>query len=125
MADATTRFFERLGRGEPEPLLGRTTASVRLDLESDGRTEHWRVDVRRGAVAVSRDAGPADCIIRTDAAVFEDLASGRANAMAATLRGQLLLEGNPALLVRFQRLFPAPTRRKVTSSARTIGKRRG
>jgi putative sterol carrier protein len=125
MADATTRFFERLGGGAPEPLLGRTTASVRLDLESDGRTAQWRVEVRRGTVAVSRDPGPADCIIRTDAALFEDLASGRANAMAATLRGQLLLEGDPALLVRFQRLFPAPTRRKMTSSARTVGKRRG
>ena len=125
MADATTRFFERLGRGEPEPLLGRTTASVRLDLESDGQTEHWRLDVRRGAVAVSRGAGPADCVIRTDAALFEDLASGRANAMAATLRGQLLLEGNPALLVRFQRLFPAPTGRTMKASARTVGRRRG
>ena len=125
MADATTRFFDRLGRGDPEPVLRRTTASLRLDLERDGATEHWRVDVKRGVVAVSRAAGPADCVIRTDAAVFEDLASGRANAMAATLRGQLVLEGNPALLVRFQRLFPAPRGRKMKASARTIGRRRG
>ena len=119
------RFFERLGQGEHEPLLGRTNGSLRLDLERDGDVEHWRVDVRRGAVTVSHAAGPADCVIRADAALFEDLARGRANAMAATLRGQLLLEGDPALLVRFQRLFPAPTGRKMTSSARTVGQRRG
>jgi putative sterol carrier protein len=125
MADATKRFFERLGRGEPDAVLGNTTGSLRLDLESDGKTEHWRVALRGGAVTVSHAAGPADCVIRTEAALFEDLASGRANVMAATLRGQILLEGDPGLMVRFQRLFPAPTGRKITSSARTIGKRRG
>jgi putative sterol carrier protein len=124
MADATTRFFDTLGQLEHQPTLGRTTGSLRIDLDRDGQVEHWRVELRRGAVTVSRAAGPADCVVRTTAVVFEDLARGRANAMAATLRGQLLLDGNPALLVRFQRLFPAPTGRKMTSSARSVGRRR-
>ena len=125
MADATTRFFDGVSGGEHEPLLRRTNGSLRLDLDRDGQVEHWRVEMRWGAVTVSNDAGPADCIIRTDAALFEDLVRGRANAMAATLRGQLLLEGDPALLVRIQRLLPAPTGRRMTSSARTVGRRRG
>jgi putative sterol carrier protein len=125
MADATTQFFVDLGARDHEPMLARTTGSVRFDLDDDGRTEHWRVELQRGHITVSHEAGPADCVIRTEASLFEDLARGRANAMAAALRGQLLLEGNPGLLVRIQRLFPAPVKRKMTSSARTVGRRRG
>ena len=125
MATVTSRFFESLSQREHEPLLGRTNGSLRIDLDRDGDVEHWRVDVRRGAVSVSNAPGPADCVFRADAALFEDLARGRANALAATLRGQIKLEGDQAMLVRFQRLFPAPTGRKMTSSARTIGRRRG
>ena len=125
MADATARFFDRLSHGQHEPLLGRASGSMRIDLDDGGKVEQWRVDIRRGVPTVSHDPGPADCVIHTDPAVFDDLARGRANAMAAALRGQLHLEGDPSLLVRFQRLFPAPTGKRVTSSARTVGKRRG
>jgi putative sterol carrier protein len=125
MADVTSQFFERLSQRDHEPMLGRSNGSLRIDLDRDGDVEHWRVDVRRGAVTVSHAAGPADCVLRADAALFEDLARGRANALAATLRGQIVLEGDQVLLVRFQRLFPAPTGRKMTSSARTVGRRRG
>ena len=45
--------------------------------------------------------------------------------MAAALRNELTIEGDPGFLVRFQRLFPAPTGRRMPSSARTVGKRRG
>ena len=44
--------------------------------------------------------------------------------MASILRGRLVAEGDPALLILFQRLFPAPPKRKMTTSARTVGKRR-
>jgi putative sterol carrier protein len=125
MADVTTEFFDRLAERGKEPGLGRTTGSVRFDLTRDGRTDHWRVVFRRGAVTVTRAADDADCIVRTDASTFDDLATGRANALATMLRGQLLTDGNPELLVRFQRLFPAPSERRMTSSARTVGKRRG
>lgn len=125
MADATSRFFDGLSQREHEPRLGRTNGSVRIDLDREGTVEHWRVELRRGVVTVSHAAGPADGVIRADAALFEDLARGHANAMAATLRGQLLMEGSPAVLARFQRLFPSPTGRRMTSSARTVGRRRG
>ena len=125
MADATARFFDRIGQVDHGPTLGRTTGSLRIELVGDGQVELWRVELHRGAVTVSHAPGPADCIVRATADLFEDLALGRANAMAATLRGELLLGGDPGMLVRFQRLFPAPTGRKKTSSARSVGRRRG
>ena len=99
--------------------------SIRFDLTRDGRTEHWRVEFRRGTMTVARDGSAADCVIRGDASVFDDLARGRANAMATMLRGQLVADGEAELLTRFQRLLPAPTGRKMAASARTVGKRRG
>ena len=125
MADATARFFDGIGQVDQGPTLGRTSGSLRIELEGDGDVELWRVELHRGEVIVSRASGPADCVVRTTADLFEDLVLGRANAMAATLRGELVLGGNPGLLVRFQRLFPAPTARKKTSSARSVGRRRG
>ena len=125
MATATSEFFEGLAARGPGPGFARTTGSLRFDLTRGDTTEHWRLEFRRGAVAIARTAEPADCVVRTDASVFDDLARGRANAMAALLRGQLVADGDPELLILFQRLFPAPTDRKMTASARTIGKRRG
>ena len=125
MTDVTSEFFDKLRQLDHEPTLGRTNGSLRFDLGRDGHVEHWRVTLRRGVMTVSHGDGPADCVARTDATLFEELARGRANAMAATLRGQVVLDGNPALFVRFQRLFPAPTGRRVRSSARSVGKRRG
>ena len=125
MADATAEFFDRLAERGSVPGFARTTGTVRFDLTRGEQTEHWRVEFRRGAVTVARTAEPADCVIRTDARVFDDLARGRANAMATLLRGQVVADGDPELLILFQRLFPAPTERKMTTSARTVGKRRG
>ena len=125
MADVTAEFFDRLAERGNEPGLARTTGSLRFDLTRDDRIEHWRVELQRGAVTVTRTADAADCVVSTDASTFDDLARGRANAMATLLRGQLLAEGQPELLIHFQRLFPAPTKRKMTASARAVGKRRG
>jgi SCP-2 sterol transfer family len=124
MATATSEFFDRLAERGTVPGLARTAGSVRFDLTRDGRTEHWRVEFRRGTIAVTRAADAADCVVRADASVFDDVARGRANAMAAMLRGQLAADGEAELLTRFQRLLPPPTERKLTASARTVGKRR-
>lgn len=125
MSSPTSEFFDRLAERGREPGLARTTGSIRFELTRDGAVERWRVEFRRGATVVSHTTGSADCVVRTDAAIFDDLARGRANAMATMLRGQLLIEGAPELLIRFQRLFPAPTEPPRRASARTVGKRRG
>lgn len=125
MANPTTEFFERLAERGTEPSLGRTTGSVRVDIDRDGKVEHWRLDIRRGALVVSRSDDAAECVITAAGSVFDDLATGRANALAAALRNELVIDGDPSLLVRFQRLFPAPTGRRKTVSDRGVGKRRG
>ena len=126
MADVTAEFFDRLAGRGTVPGFERTSGSVRFDLIRGDLTEHWRVNFKRGAVTVDRASDAADCVVRTDASTFDELATGQANVMATLLRGRLEADGEPELLTRVQRLFPAPTKRKMTaSSARTVGKRRG
>ncbi len=110
MADPTEDFFDELGRRGHEPLLEKASGTIRIDLVDGKRTDRWLVTVKKGDVGVSRRNMRADCVIRTDRALFDGLASGEANMMAAALRGAIGLEGDPELLVLFQRLFPGPPR---------------
>jgi putative sterol carrier protein len=57
---------------------------------------------------VSHANAKADCVVRMDQALFEQIVTGRENATAALLRGLVTVEGKPQLLVLFQRLFPGP-----------------
>jgi putative sterol carrier protein len=59
-------------------------------------------------VKVSRRKAKADCVASSERALFDAVASGQANAFAAALRGEIDLEGEVALLLEFQRLFPGP-----------------
>jgi len=126
MAGETEAFFERLGDGGHEPMLERTTATVRVDLADGQRTDHFLVSIKRGNIAVTRSGDAADLIIVTARETFDDLAAGRLNAMSTALRGAIAFEGDPSLLVRFQRLFPAPTAPPLGASTtgRAVGKRR-
>ena len=105
--DDTATFFEQLGRRGHEPLLVNASGTIRFDLVADGKLTHWLVSVDGGAVAVSRRRSRADCVVRADKALFSACTRGDANAMAAMLRGELTYEGDPELLVRFQRVLPA------------------
>jgi putative sterol carrier protein len=121
---ATAEFFGSIARRGHDPLLGRTRGTLRFDLTDGARTERWHVAITNGDVAVTQRNVTADCVVRADRGLFDRIASGRANAMAALLRGELLMEGDPALLVRFQRLFPAPMAQPVGSPERTTGRLR-
>ena len=125
MATSTDAFFDRLTDDGAVEVLGATRGSIRFDLREGKRTEHWRVELGRYGTTVSRSDAPADCIVRVYQAVFDDLVGGRQSPMPALLRGLVDLEGDPELLVRFQRLFPVVKRRPEAASARTVGKRRG
>ena len=87
---------------------------MRFDVVEGRRTRRWLVAVERGDMTVRSGSGDASCVVRADKAVFDRVASGRLNAVAAVLRGDLQVEGDWRLLVRMQRLFPGPRRRKVT-----------
>ena len=90
-ADATEAFFADLAERGSEPLLGAVKGKLRFDLRSGKRTEHWRVAVNRGAVAVSRGDGAADAVVMIDREMFSRLVTGEANATAAILRGTVIV----------------------------------
>lgn len=112
MADTTAEFFGELGGRGYEPRLRKASGTLRFDLRDRGSVDRWLVDVRKGDVTVSRRNVGADCIVSTDKALFDDIASGKTNAMAALLRGAADIEGDVELLVLFQRLFPPPHSRR-------------
>jgi hypothetical protein len=68
------------------------------------------VAVDKGKLNVAHEAGPADCTLRGDRPVFEELAGGRTNLTAAVLRGAVVCHGDLELLFAIQRIFPAPPR---------------
>ena len=124
MTDATAEFFEDLSRRPREPLLQKATGTVRFDLESGRKTESWSVTIDKGDLTVSREAGAAaQCTFRASKALFDGVASGRVNAIAALLRGSLAIEGDWRLAVLVQRLFPGPPggRARPSRAKRTRG----
>jgi len=108
VTDAAGELFERLGAVEHLPLLRRARGTMLFELTGGTRTERWRIIVDRGAIAVARGGGAADCVLRTDRKLFARMAAGQVNAFAAVLRGAVTIEGDPRLLVLFQRLLPGP-----------------
>ena len=107
-ADTAGEFFRGLAERGREPLLQNVSGTLRFDLTDEERVEHWYVDIKNGDVAVSRQDAEADAVVRTAKPLFEGITTGRVNAMAAALRGALVPQGNLALVVSFQRLFPGP-----------------
>jgi putative sterol carrier protein len=108
MADATSQFFDDLGQRGHEPLLGKTTGTLRFDLQDGKRTDRWLVVMKEGDVKVSRKNGSADCVVRTDKALFDGLVTGELHTLTTFLRGVMTVEGDGELMVLFQRLFPSP-----------------
>jgi putative sterol carrier protein len=110
MADSTADFFGALAERGHEPLLQKATGTVRFDLRDGKKVDRWLVTVTKGDLGVSRRNLRADLVVSADKALFDGVASGETNAMAAVLRGAMDVEGDPQLMVLFQRLFPGPAR---------------
>jgi putative sterol carrier protein len=106
MTDATTEFFRELGARGHEPRLEKVKASLRFDLKNGRRTARWLVAIDRGDIAVSRENLDADCVVRADRALFDEIATGETNPVTAVLRGAMEVEGDRELLVLFRRIFP-------------------
>jgi predicted lipid carrier protein YhbT len=117
----TERFFQELSSRGHEPLLAKVTGRVRFDVDDDGRPDRWLITINRGDVTVahtkSRKAA-ADCTVRGDREIFDELAAGRANAMAAVLRGALTCTGDVELMLAIQRIFPGPPSNRAERSPR-------
>ena len=108
MTDPTAEFFAELGQRGQEPLLSKTRGRARIDLVEGKRTQRWLLTIDKGALVVSNENAAADCVIRADKALFDKIVTGRQNAVAAVLRGDLGVSGDWRFLVLLQRLFPSP-----------------
>jgi predicted lipid carrier protein YhbT len=124
MTDETTEFIEQLSRRGVEPTLRKLTATVRFDVLNSGWVSRWLVSISQGHIEVSPSESDADCVLGADRRVFDALAGGRANALAAMLRGELAVTGDPEVLVLIQRLFPDPPRTAEPEPAGSGGWRR-
>ena len=120
-SDLTAGFFDELASRGHEPLLRNVTGSARFDVVAGQRTERWLVTIDKGDIRVSRGNAAAGSVLRADKASFDRVVAGELNLMAAVLRGEVAVEGDPRLVVRLQRLFPRPqgerTRRQAAGSA--------
>lgn len=111
MTDVTAEFFDGLAQRGEEPLLERATGRIRFDLVHGRKTEHWIVTITKGRVHGARENGEADCVVRMDKALHDSFVRGESNAMAATLRGALIVDSDPPaleVLMLFERLYPGP-----------------
>lgn len=106
----TAAFFDDLAGRGCEPLLKNVSGTIRFDLDDGESVEHWSVTIAEGDVEVSHSRARADAVVRLDKSTFDGMISGRVNAMAATLRGELVPEGDLSLMTMFQRVFPGPAR---------------
>ena len=125
MSDATAEFFEQLAQRGHEPLLRKVRGTVRFDVVRGKESESRYLTIDRGDIAVTKKRSAAQGVLRVDRAVFDRMASGEMNPVAAALRGELTLEGDWRLLVLVQRLFPGspgargPRRRAGWAKRRT------
>ena len=122
MSEPIEEFFERLTRGGPDRLR-RADGSLRIDLSSGTTTERWFITMHGGDVSVSHRNAKADSVIRTSKDQFEGMITGRVNPMSAALRGVVSLEGDPTLLVLFQRALPGPPSTATRQGAGATGRR--
>jgi hypothetical protein len=122
VSEPIEEFFERLTRSVPDRLR-RADGSLRIDLTSGTTTERWFVTMHGGDVSVSHRNAKADSVIRTSKDQFEGMVTGRVNAMSAALRGVVSLEGDPSLLVLFQRALPGPPSTATGDGAAATGRR--
>src|SRR5215510_4899334 len=76
-ADPTERFFDALAVYGNAPLLRKASGVTRFDIVDGKRTSRWFVTIDKGDLTVSR-RGPsaADCVVRSDKALFDKVAAG-------------------------------------------------
>jgi predicted lipid carrier protein YhbT len=110
MTDPTAEFFETLEQRVDDPLLQRVSGTLRFEVVDGKKTARWFVTVKKGEAKVSRQGSAADCTVKADRRLVNGIFSGKVNTLAATLRGEVEIEGDTELMVLFQRLLPGPER---------------
>lgn len=120
MTNPTDEFFQQLAHRGHELKVARVAGVMRFDVMHGGKTDSHMLTIDRGHLDVTRDGGPADCVIRADRRVMDAIVTGEANPLAALLRGALSAEGNPEMMVIFQRLLPPPSNAGRANAVETV-----
>lgn len=63
------------------------------------------IDDSQSAPVVNNDDAPADCVIRVSLDNFEQLVSGKMNAMGAFMMGKIKIDGDMSLAMKLSNLF--------------------
>ena len=106
MSDDMRYLLEAVeARSLAHPLVG-LSGVIRLDVRDGDSTEHYFLTVSKGTVTVGGADREPDCVLTGDAATFQAIMGGEANAMAAVLRGAVDVQGKVILMTAVQRLFP-------------------
>jgi putative sterol carrier protein len=108
MTDVAEQFLLSLADRGFQPLLQKTTGTLAVRLLDGSEVHEWLVAIAEGDVSARRGAVDADATLTVERSLFERMVQGRANAMAAMLRGEVTIEGDLDLLMAVQRVFPGP-----------------
>ena len=89
-------------------MLEKVTGTMRFDVKDNGRTTRWPGPRSRRATSPSlARTTPRTASSDKNRATFEKIVAGKVNPFAAVLRGTVGVEGDPELIVQFQRIFRA------------------
>ena len=106
MAQLDEGLLEGLAERSREQPITVFNGVVCFDVREGDRVDRWYLKIAKGVVTVGRKGGEPDCVLSGDVATFDAVLSGKANAMAALLRGALAAQGKFILMTALQRLFP-------------------
>ena len=106
MVDATTRFFEDLDRRGYEPLLAKTSGTLRIDLHEGAQTRHWLLRIDHGRLNVESGGPGGRHGDRREPGPLRRHRLGREHGLAALLRGDMTVTGDARLVVQVERIFP-------------------
>ena len=104
--DAVEAFFAEISTRGSVPLLRDLKGTIRFDVSSETGTKPWVVTLHKGDVTVSNRNLKADAVVSVDRTLFNEIAEGRKNAMAAVIRGAMVITGDIGIVLAFQRFFP-------------------
>jgi putative sterol carrier protein len=110
MTDVCAAYFEALRARGHEQALEHATGTLQIDMVDGDKTSTWVIVVTKGDVDVTRETDDATSTLRGPKRLLGQVFTGEKNAMAAMLRGELSFEGDPQLLLLFQRTLPGPPR---------------
>lgn len=108
MTDSTADYLRHLEDRPHRNLADTTSGTLRLDIQGEGRTDHWYLTIDHQRVRVTRSARDADLLVRGTQEVFDRLVDGRTHVAVSLLRGEVEVEGNLRLLMTLRRLFRGP-----------------